>query len=119
MNQYLIKLVFDVSVDRTHQHFDEQWRVFMSLTRREALRAAVDTGSDESVSFVSEGGVCCEWRFVHVADCVELAGRSAGELVISLSKFDDDVAGYRSFVLKRGEEIMSEKKPTFERTLNS
>jgi hypothetical protein len=108
MKTFIIKLVFEVTVGGEHQHFDEQMRVFTSLSSEEALNEAADIGDAEAQQFVNRAGDMIEWKFSGITDIIEISGKSNGSLLYSQSKHNEDVREYNLFVgsksiaIKRG-----------------
>jgi hypothetical protein len=104
MENYLVKLIFEVVVDGRHDHFDAQLRVFRAPDVLSAIETCNVCVREEEGSFVSRAGNEVTWRFVGISFITALVDIKTGGLVESVS-LNEDHTSYRRYVQARDAHI--------------
>lgn len=106
MNWYAAKIVFQIdSGSNTSLQFDEQLRLISAPGKKEALQKARETGKKEESSFLNHQGKTIYWRFIDVADLVEIDQLKDGVEVYSRIKETDYSSGYVELIKQKASQI--------------
>ena len=101
MKKYLVKLIFQVTIDGKHDHFDEQLRMVLASGAPQALEEATGLGAGEACDFLNLNLEKVRWRFVEVCDIIELNSFENGQLLCSVSNTESDCEGYMRYLKQR------------------
>jgi hypothetical protein len=112
MKHFLVRLVFEVTVNDMHQHFDEQLRLFYGETSQEARGVAQATGENEEQQFVNMSGDVISWTFSGISEIIVLTGLGQGALLHSESNFSADPDSYSRYIAAKSFAV-TDKNPTF------
>jgi hypothetical protein len=108
MNWYLVKLVFQVlSGEGTHTpQFDEQVRLIRADEVNWAYEKATVIGWLEQRSFVNNKNEEVTWKFIDVAEVLQISDPEDGVLLCSYTEEPDDAEAYTKLIKLRAQKSL-------------
>ncbi len=114
MKTFITKLIFNVQAnkDGNDEEFDEQLRMINAASKQDAFYKAKALGRQEEEIFVNHQNQLITWKFIDVAEVIDLAELKDGELLCSQTLKTEDAEGYIQYVRQKSIEIQA-KSLTF------
>ncbi|MEO6883760.1 MAG: DUF4288 domain-containing protein [Bacteroidia bacterium] len=99
MNTYLVKLVFNISIEdkKKTSQFDEQIRLIKANDTKDAFFKAKMLGRQEEDVFVNKNNEVVKWEFIDVIDLYPLQDLQDGEQLYTLTHETEDTDSFIRF----------------------
>jgi len=106
MKRYLVRLVFNVSVNHgaDNSEFDSQMRVIRAFNSEDAFFKAREAGRREEGTVHSTCGVV-NWQFIDVCDLYDLEELGDGDQVFSETQKYTDSQSYITYIRHKSMEL--------------
>jgi hypothetical protein len=106
MKKYLVKLIFNVSVNQgaDNSEFDSQMRVIRAFSSEDAFYKAREAGRREEGTVQSPSGQV-NWRFIDVCELYDLEELGDGDQVFSETRKYTDSQSYITYIRHRSMEL--------------
>jgi hypothetical protein len=107
MKKYLAKLIFNVSIENSHEQaeFDEQIRIVESRNLEEAFYKARNIGRKEEETFSNQQQYKINWQFIDVAELYAIESVKDGEQLYSNTHKTNDAENFIQYIKQKSMEI--------------
>lgn len=114
MKKYLVKLMFNINIDKgnLNSQFDEQIRVIEARSEEDAFYKARSIGKKEEETFTNTDNQIVYWQFIDVSEVYKLEDLKDGDQVYSSTRKIKDTKSFINYIRQKSMEIQA-KSLTF------